>query len=106
MNNFSAKYAKVSNPHIDLSISERIVFATLTTSRTDKRTDPPTYHTSVWENVGFVGNAFEPAKAFCGGEIIDIVKGSQIREKNGRGEYDFKQTVFEFKLSELKRNKE
>lgn len=102
MNNFTARYAKVINPHIDLSISERIVFATLKTSRVDRRTDPVTYHASEWENVAFVGDAFEPAKALGGGEIIDVLRGSQTNEKNAKGVCEFKQTVFEFKLSELK----
>lgn len=103
LNNFTARYAKVVNPHIDLSISERIVFATLKTSRADKRTNPVTYHTSEWVNVAFVGDAFEPAKAFSGGEIIDVLRGSQTNEKNAKGVLEFKQTVFEFKLSETKR---
>lgn len=102
LNNFTARYAKVINPHIDLSVSERIVFATLRTSRADKRTNPVTYHTSEWSNVAFVGEAFEPAKALCGGEVIDVLRGSQTNEKNSKGVAEFKQTVFEFKLSQLK----
>ena len=102
MNNFTAHYARVANPRIDLSISEKIVFATLYTTRTDKRSNPPTYHESVWMDVAFVGEAFEPAKALSGGEIIDVVRGSQVNERNSSGELKFKQTVFEFRLSDLR----
>lgn len=105
LTNFTARYAKVAHPHIELSISERIVFATLSTTRADKRTNPATYYVSEWENVAFVGDAFEPAKALCGGEVIDVIRGSQTFEKDSRGNPKFRQTVFEFKLSELNRDK-
>ena len=80
---------------LDLGVSERIVFATICTTRADKRTNPPTYHASKWENVAFVGDAFEPARALCGGEIIDVIRGSQTYEENSRGEKELRQTIFE-----------
>ena len=104
MVNFTARYAKVSNPNINLSKSERIVFADLRTSRADKRTDPPTYHSSDWKGVAFLGDAFEPAKALSGGELIDVVRGSIRNEQNANGEYSLSLTVFEFRLSDVKSN--
>ena len=99
MINFTGKFIKVYDPNIKLQVSEKIVFATLKSSRKDNWTDPPTYHTSVWYDVAFVGDAFEPAKAFQGGELIDVLKCCITREKKGEKFY-LKLTVFEFALSQ------
>lgn len=101
MMNFSCRYAMVFDPQIKLGVSERKVFATLTTSRKDNRTNPPSYHRSTWYDVEFVGDALEPAKALHGGEKIDVIRGAVTHEKNtktGKSYYNF--VVFEFTLSE------
>lgn len=103
MINWQARFAIVRNPHIDLSVSERIVFADLQTSRVDKRKivdGKPAYIRSVWFNVAFVGDAFEPAKALHGGEYIDVLRASQTYEKDKNGKYFLNMTVYEFDLSE------
>jgi len=102
MINFSCRYAMVFEPHIELKISEHKVFANLTTSRKDNRTDPPTYVRSTWYNVAFVGEAFEPAKALRGGEKIDVIRGAITNEKKpntGKTYTNF--VVFEFDLSDV-----
>lgn len=98
MINFEGKFIRVFDPKINLQVSEKTVFATLKSSRKDNRTEPPTYHRSCWYNVAFVGDAFEPAKAFKGGELIDVLRGCITREKKGEKFY-LNLTVFEFVLS-------
>ena len=99
MINFEGRSIRVYDPRINLRVSEKTVFATLKSSRKDSRTEPPTYHRSVWYDVAFVGDAFEPAKAFKGGELIDVLKGCVTREKKG-GTFYLNMTVFEFALSQ------
>lgn len=107
MINFTCRYAKVFEPQIKLDISEHKVFANLSTSRKDNRTEPPTYIRSVWKNVAFVGEAFEPAKALRGGEVIDVIRGAITNEKNLKtGKTYTNLVVFEFALSDLKKSKE
>lgn len=101
MVNFTCRYAMVFEPQIKLDISEHKVFANLTTSRKDNRTDPPTYVRSTWYDVAFVGEAFEPAKALRGGEKIDVVRGAITNEKNPKtGKSYLNLVVFEFALSD------
>lgn len=104
MVNFKGHYMMVFNPQIKLDVSECMVFANLTSSRKDSRTDPPVYYRSTWFDVAFVGEAFEPAKALRGGEKIDVVRGMMTNEKNpNTGQYHTKVVVFEFALSQLSR---
>lgn len=69
----------------------------------DKRTDPVSYHHSEWPNVAFVGSAFEAAKAFTGGEVIDVQRGSATMETAPSGT-SLKLTVFDFLPSPLKKS--
>lgn len=92
----------VYEPQIKLDISEHKVFANLSTSRKDNRTDPPTYVRSTWYDVAFVGEAFEPAKALRGGEKIDVIRGAITHEKNAKtGKTYMNLVVFEFALSDV-----
>lgn len=100
MINFEGKFLRVFDPQIKLQLSEKKVFATVTSSRKDARTEPATYIRSKWFDVAFVGDAFEPAKAFRGGELIDVTKGCITHEKRD-GKYYLNLTVFEFVLSEV-----
>lgn len=100
MLNFTGRFLYVSNPSIRLDVSERIVFANLTSSRADKRTNPVVYHRSYFFDVQFVGDAFEAAKALKGGEKIDVIRGMHTNEKDEHsGRYYSKYVVFEFELS-------
>ena len=102
MLNFTGRFLYVSIPAIRLDVSERIVFANLTSSRADKRTSPVVYHRSYFYDVQFVGDAFEAAKALKGGEKIDVIRGMHTNEKDGRsGRCYPKYVVFEFELSPL-----
>lgn len=101
MVNFTCRYAMIFEPQIKLDISEHKVFANLTTSRKDNRTNPPTYVRSTWYDVAFVGEAFEPAKALRGGEKIDVVRGAITNEKKPKtGKSYLNLVVFEFALSD------
>lgn len=101
MINFTGKYMMVFEPQIKLNVSEKKVFANLTSSRKDKRTDPPTYIRSTWFDVAFVGEAFELAKTLSGGEVINVTKGAITNEKSSKNnKYYTNLTVFEFELVE------
>ena len=104
MISFTCRYAKVYEPRINLNISECKVFANLSTSRKDNRTDPVSYIRSVWNNVAFVGEAFEPAKALRGGEVIDVIRGAITNEKASNGKTYTNLIVFEFTLSDIPNN--
>lgn len=101
MINFTCKYAYVFDPKIKPEISETTVYANLSTSRKDKRTNPIKYINSNWSNVAFRGDAFLPAKELKGGEKIDVIKGSITHEKDEKsGKTFLNLVVFEFALSE------
>lgn len=104
MINFTGKYMMVFDPQIKLNISERIVFANLTSSRTDTRTNPPSYIRSTWFDVAFVGDAFELAKTLKGKEIINVIRGAITCEKNKNGKYYTNYSVFEFEFSDTSKN--
>lgn len=88
-------------PDNKLLVKGHTAFANLNSSRKDKRHDPPTYERSTWFNVSFVGNAFEKANNFKGGEKIDVISGALTNELNPvTKHYDFKLVVFDFVYSQ------
>lgn len=102
MLNFTGKFVTVFEPHIKLDVSEHTVFANLSSSRKDNRTEPPTYKSSSWFDVRFVGEAFEPAKALRNLDKIDIIKGAITNEKSSsNGKFYTELVVFEFSMSDL-----
>lgn len=106
MLNFTGKYVTVFNPVMKPDFSEHTVYASLSTSRKDNRTNPPTYKSSSWFNVRFVGDAFEPAKALRNMDKIDIIRGAITNEKSAtNGKFYTDLVVFEFSMSDLSGNK-
>ncbi|BAL01904.1 hypothetical protein OBV_p-00490 (plasmid) [Oscillibacter valericigenes Sjm18-20] len=96
-----SKYVVVNNVTMRFAFSEKVLFADLRTSRktgkqrvdkasgevlTDSHGNPiPERTYSHWEG-RFVGNAFEPAKALCNGQSIDITQGwVEKDEATGKG---------------------
>lgn len=103
MLNFTGRFLYVSNPRFCPDISDKIMFAELTSSRVDKRTNPPKYYRSCFYDVQFVGDAFKPARAFTGGEKIDVIRGMHTNETDDRtGKARPKYVVFEFKPSQAR----
>ena len=97
------KYCTVYNPCVRLNVSENILFADITSSSKDTRTDPPTYIQSRWSNVAFVGDAFEPAKGLVNGDKINILRGSISNVWNKQKNKAFLNiTVYEFEMSDVK----
>ncbi|MDD3946219.1 MAG: hypothetical protein PHI19_00070 [Clostridia bacterium] len=94
--NNPSRYVAVSNVTMRYSVSEKMLFADL---RTSKRTGRPKHDKETGEVVldkqgkpvpervythwegRFVGKAFEPAKALRNGTYIDIVKGWTEKEE-------------------------
>lgn len=102
MLNFTGKFVTVFNPEIKLDVSEHTVFANLNSSRKDNRTNPPTYKSSSWLNVRFVGEAFEPAKALRNMDKIDIIRGAITNEKSEtNGKFYTELVIFDFVPSKV-----
>lgn len=111
-----SRYVKVYNPTLRFDISDRMIFADLSSSRktgnvkVDKTTgeilsNPETGETiperkySRWKG-RFVGNAFEAAKGLKSGDSIDIVTGWITAEKfvglNGQEHIGYEVTIADF----------
>ena len=101
MLSFTGKYIKVFEPSIKLDVSERTVFCNLSSYRKDDKFKEATYVNSYWNDVAFVGEAFEPAKCLKGGELINVVRGAFSYEKANNGKSYLKLFVFEFELSDV-----
>lgn len=116
-----SKYVKVYNPTIKLSYSNKVLFATLVSSRrtgnakvnhetgdviinpeTGKEVQERAY--SRWD-AKFVGNAFEASKGLRDGDSIDIISGWITAEKSvGHDNREYTNvvvTISEFTLSEV-----
>lgn len=102
MFNITRKYVTVFNPTIKLDVSERIVFADISTSKKNVNNGEVTYENMLWKNTRFVGEAFEPAKALHNGDIIDIVEGAieNHYDKEKKKQYT-NVIVFKFEFSVL-----
>lgn len=106
MLNITGKYITVFQPQIDLNISGKMVFANISSSKKDTRTNPPTYTNMSWK-AKFVGEAFESAKALRDKDKIDIVKGviSNTYDKE-KGKLYVDVTIFEFLMSDTKKKED
>lgn len=114
-----SKFVHVYDTEIKLQMSDKIVFAHLSTSRKtgNDRVDAETGEVLVdgqgnplaerryssW-NAMFVGNAFEPSKGLAAGTAINIINGwitnESFQKKDGSTGYSFVVTVTEFEVSE------
>ena len=120
LNVSGSKFVYVYNTELKLQVSDKFVFAHLSTSRkTGKnRVDAETGETIVDEhgnpllerrfsswNAKFVGNAFEPSKGLAAGAAINIISGwvtnEPFRNKDGVVVYSPVVTVTEFEVCEV-----
>lgn len=121
LNISNAKYVKVFDPQIKLAYSDKVVFATLVSSRKtgnvkiNKETGEivvnPETGKEVMERVNsrwegrFVGNAAERVKVLAEGASINIIEGWVCSEttvsKNGKKYINTYVTISEFEPSEI-----
>lgn len=100
MFNITGKYVTVFSPSIKTEISDRIVFATLSTSRKNIKDGEVSYENMLW-NGRFVGGAFEKAKNLSDRDKIDIIKGSITNHYDKLEKRLYVDvTVFDFVLSD------
>ncbi len=120
LNVSGSMFVRVYNTEIKLQVSDKIVFAHLSTSRktgknrvdtetgeilVDEQGNPlPERRFSSW-NAKFVGNAFEPSKGIAPGEAINIINGwvtnEPFRNRDGAMVYSPVVTVTEFEVCEV-----
>lgn len=122
LNVSGSKYVRVYDTEIKLQISDRIVFARLSTSRktgNDRVNESgetlldesgnalPERSFSSW-NARFVGNSFEPSKGLAAGTSINILNGWIVNEpykkKDGTTGYATYVTITDFELSDSQDN--
>ena len=116
--NMNSKFITVRNITMKFALSEKVLFATLHTSRktenikmdretgeviTNEKGEPIFERIySNWEG-RFVGNAFEPAKGLKNGEAINILNGWIDKEekigKNGQKYTNIFAIITDFELS-------
>lgn len=120
LNVSGSKFVRVYNTEIKLQVSDKIVFAHLSTSRksgknrvdtetgevlVDEQGNPlPERRFSSW-SARFVGNAFEPSKGLAAGTAINIINGwitnEPFQNKEGATVYSPIVTVTEFEVCEV-----
>lgn len=125
LNVSGSKFVRVYDTEIKLQVSDKIVFARLSTSqktgndRVDTKTGEilvdeqgnslPEYRFSSW-NARFVGNAFEPSKGLSAGTAINIINGWITHEpftrKDGTKSYSLVVTITDFEVSEVAEGEE
>jgi len=112
----NSRFVVVKNPTMKLAVSDKIVFADLTTSSKTGRdkvdadgrvvidgdSNPvPERKYSNWQG-RFVGNAFEPAKDFGSYQVINVTAGWIERErrtdKSGKVYENYIVTISDFEL--------
>lgn len=101
MLNCTGKYVTVFNPRIMPEISEKILFANLSTSKKITHGEEIEFENMSWSG-RFVGTAFEKAASLKNKDKIDIVKGSITNRYDKEKEKLYVDvTVFDFNLSDL-----
>lgn len=120
LNISGSMYVRVYDTELKLQVSDKIVFARLSTSRktgndlmdaetgkalTGKDGKPlPERRFSSW-NARFVGNAFEPSKGLAAGQTINIVNGWIVNEpftkKGGSTGYAQTVTITDFEVCDV-----
>lgn len=120
LNVSGSKYVRVYDTQLKLQVSDKILFARLSTSRktgndrvdketgeiiTDAEGKPmPEHMFSSW-NARFVGNAFEPGKGLAKGAAINILNGWIINEpyakQDGSTGYASYVTITDFEVCDV-----
>lgn len=120
LNVSGSKFVRVYDTEIKLQVSDKIVFARLSTARKsgNERVDIktgeilvdeqgnslPEYCFSSWD-ARFVGNAFEPSKGLAAGTAINIINGwithEPFKKKDGTKAYSLVVTITDFEVSEV-----
>ena len=115
-----SKFVKVYDTEIKLQVSDKIVFAHLSSSRKtgndrvdsetgeilmDGEGNPlPERRFSSW-NAKFVGNAFEPSKGLSSGQAINILSGwitnEPYKKKDGGTGYSVVVTIADFEVCDI-----
>lgn len=115
-----SKFVRVYDTEIKLQVSDKIVFAHLSTSRKTGREQVdaetgeirlaedgsplPERRRSSW-NARFVGNAFEPSKGLAPGQAINILNGwitnEPFKKKDGSTGYSLVATISDFEVSDV-----
>ena len=118
LNVSGSRYIKVYDPSINLSYSDKVLFANLVSSRKTGRVmlDKESGEIAINESGAkvqerafsrwsgkFVGNAFEPSKALRNGDEIDIINGWISAEpyegKDGKTHFSVVVTITDFEPS-------
>lgn len=120
LNISGTKFVHVYDTEIRLQVSDKTVFARLSTSRKigkekiDEETGNPILdkngkplqerRCSSWD-ARFVGNAFEPSKGLAPGQAINILNGWIVNEpykrKDGTTGYSLIATITDFEVSDV-----
>lgn len=115
-----SKFVRVYDTEIKLQVSDKIVFAHLSTSRKTGREQVDTETGEVllaedgsplpercrssW-SARFVGNAFEPSKGLAPGQAINILNGwitnEPFKKKDGTTGYSLVATISDFEVSNV-----
>lgn len=115
-----SKFVRVYDTEIKLQVSDKIVFAHLSTSRktgrervdtetgevllADDGSPLPERRRSSWI-ARFVGNAFEPSKGLASGQAINILNGwitnEPFTKKDGSTGYSLVATISDFEVSDV-----
>ncbi len=107
MLNCTGKYVSVFQPHIKTNVSDKILFANLSSSK--KNLSPEgevTYENMSW-NARFVGDAFEKAKTLKEKDKIDITKGAITNKYDKENQKLYVDVVvFDYEMSDLSRGDE
>lgn len=104
MLNITGKFVTVFQPQIKLNVSERMVFANLSTSKKNTRGGEVSYDNMSWRG-RFVGDAFEPSKALRDGDKIDITSGMITNKYDKEKQQLYVDvTIFDFAMSDTSKN--
>lgn len=101
MLNCTGKFVTVFQPCIKTNVSDKILFANLSSSKKNTHGEEVSYENMSW-NGKFVGEAFEKAKSLKEKDKIDITKGAITnRYDKEKGKLYVDVTVFDFEMSDL-----
>lgn len=107
MFNITGKFVTVFQPEIQLNVSERIVFANLSTSKKNKSVGGEISYVNMSWKGRFVGDAFEPAKALRNGDKIDITSGAITNRYDKINDHLYVDVIiFDFSMSDTNKGKD
>lgn len=105
MLNITGKYVTVFSPSIRTNVSDKILFATLSSSKKNVKDGAVSYDNMTW-SAKFVGGAFEKAKSLKELDKIDILKGAITNKYDKDSKRLFVEvTVFDFVMSAVSNGK-